>query len=248
MSRKNVEIEKYIQEIDNWLPYPKIRKTRYIDNVREEVLEAIQDMDNPDPIIAYGDPYQVAKGLGLSQDWGTTKSGWLIRIFAFIIDSILIVSICLAYLLFGLVVIFRIELEQLLKISELSEVLELLQINLEPQTFPINAILSLIYMLGAVVIYSAYYIVLEKFYSATIGKIILGLQVVDRSGIKLTWKQSLVRNFTKLPGIVEFLVFDILLGMLMVEKRKGENQKATDILADTIVVRKNKDLEVLKDE
>jgi uncharacterized RDD family membrane protein YckC len=237
MSNKNVLLESYIQEIDNWLPYPKKKKNRLLKNLRSEVIEAIQDTGNCDPVIAFGDPYQIAKGLSLSQDWGTKPAGWGIRTLAFMIDAILIASICLAYLILGFVIIFRIDLRQALTISELSEAFDLLRSDLELGSFLILAIVLLLYVLGAALIYSAYFVVLEKSYSITIGKKLLGLRVIDGSGIKLTWKQSIVRNFTKLPGIVEFLIFDIILGMLMMERGQGEYQRATEILAETIVVK-----------
>lgn len=239
MSDKKNLTESYIQEIDNWLPYPKKKKSDLLENLRVEITEAIQDSGNPDPEIAYGDSYQIAKGLSLSQDWGRKPSGWFDRILAFMIDATLIVGFCLIYLISGLVFILRINLKQALTISELSEAFELLQSDLELGLFLLLAIVLLLYALGAAVIYSAYFIILEKLFSTTIGKKVLGLQAVDQSGVKLTWKQSIVRNFTKLPGIAEFLVFDIILGMLMMERGQGKNQKATDILAETIVV-KNK--------
>lgn len=237
MSSENVLVENYIQEIDYWLPYPRKRKARLLENLRAEVLESIQDMENPDPIIAYGDPYQIAKGLGLSQDWGTKPCGWLLRTFAFMIDALLVVSICFAYLFIGFVIIFRIDLKQAFTISELSDAFDIIRSDLELGSFLILAVVLLLYVLGAVLIYSAYFIILEKSFSATVGKKLLGLQAVDRSGIKLTWKQSIVRNFTKLPGIAEFLIFDIILGMLMSERGEGEYQKGTDILAEAIVVK-----------
>jgi uncharacterized RDD family membrane protein YckC len=237
LSEKNNLLESYIQKIDYWLPYPKGKKKKLLENLKAEVIEAIQDSGNSDPVIAFGDPYQIAKGLSLSQDWGTKPGGWLDRIFAFMIDAILVVGFCLVYLMFGFVFIFRIDLNQALTISELSEAFDIFRGDLELGLFLLLAIVLLFYALGAAVIYSVYFIILEKSFSTTIGKKLLGLQAVDQSGVKLTWKQSIVRNFTKLPGIAEFLVFDIILGMMMTERGQGEHQKATDILAETIVVK-----------
>ncbi len=82
-----------------------------------------------------------------------------------------------------------------------------------------------------------YFMVLEKIWSTTIGKWVFRLRTVDISGIKPSWKQVLIRNFTKFQG--EFLPFDIIIGMMM-EKEKGtpgKYQRATDILADTMVVK-----------
>ncbi|MHA1996178.1 MAG: RDD family protein [Candidatus Hodarchaeales archaeon] len=239
MSKKNVLIEKYIHDIDEWLPYPQNRKAPLLENLHAEVIEAIHDTQNPDPVIAYGNPYEIAKGLSLSQEWGMQPASWYIRTFAFTIDVFLILSICLAYLLIGFLLLLRINITQALSIKELGEAFEILRSDLEIGSFLVLASLLILYTFGAVVIYSAYFIILEKYHSATIGKKLLGLQAVDISGIKLTWKQSVLRNFTKLPGIVEFLPFDILLGMLMVEKSQKDYQKATDMLTETIVLAKS---------
>ncbi|MHA2032883.1 MAG: hypothetical protein ACW99Q_26235, partial [Candidatus Kariarchaeaceae archaeon] len=63
MSSKDDLIELYIEKIDYWLPQPKERVKRLLENLKEEILEAIQDTGDPDPVVAYGDPYQIAKGL-----------------------------------------------------------------------------------------------------------------------------------------------------------------------------------------
>ncbi|MFX0210142.1 MAG: RDD family protein [Candidatus Hodarchaeota archaeon] len=233
----NVLIEAYIQKIDYWLPYPRKKKNSILKNIRAEVSEAIHDSGNSDPVIAYGDPYHIAKGLSLSQDWGMIPAGWGIRTFAFIIDAILVLSVCLIYLLFGFVLLFRIDINQALMITKLSEAFDILQSDLNLGTFLLLAIGLLFYVLGAFLIYSAYFIGLEKVYSTTLGKKLLGLYVVDNSGIRMTWKQSIIRNFTKLPGIIEFLPFDIILGMLKMERGQGEFQRATEILAEAVVVR-----------
>ena len=230
-------ISSYIQEIDKLLPYSKETKKPVLNELRQEVQDALKN-DNKAPHLVFGSPSEVAKNLSTSHDWKTTPARWGIRTLAFAIDGILIVGLCLLYLIFGFVLVLRIDLWQFLTITDLSKVFDELQSDLELGTFLILGLLGLFYALGAAIIYSAYFIVLEKIFSATIGKKVLGLQAVDVSGIRLTWKQAIVRNFTKLPGIAEFLVFDIILGMLMNERGRGEYQKATDILAETIVVKK----------
>jgi uncharacterized RDD family membrane protein YckC len=228
LSEENESIDNYIQEIDNWLPYSINQKKPYLENVRMEVLEAIRDTNNSNPNIAYGDPYEIAKGLSLSQDWNRRSSGWLFRVYAFMIDVAIIVSLCFTYLLVGFVFIFGFELQQALNLENTTEA---------------TILLFLIYVLGAFIIYSAYFIVLEKSYSCTLGKKILRLQAVDKSGVKLTWKQSIFRNITKLPGIVEFLVFDIILGVLFTKEGEERHGKATDILTETKIVRIKLDTE-----
>ncbi len=230
-------ISSYIQEIDRLLPYSKEKKKPRLKELRQEVQDALK-ADNRAPHLVYGSPHEVAKNLSVSQDWGTKPARWGIRTMAFAIDGILIVSICLIYLIIGFVIFLGIDLWQFLTFNELGDAFEILQQNLDIGSFLIIACLVLLYVLGAGIIFSSYFIVFEKKFSATIGKKILGLQAVDISGIRMTWKQAMVRNFTKLPGIAEFLPFDIILGMLMNERGQGEYQKATDILAETIVVKK----------
>jgi uncharacterized RDD family membrane protein YckC len=249
MSDEKNSIDNYIKEIDRWLPFSRDQKNRYLENLRGEVLEAIEDTENSDPNIAYGRPYEIAKGLSLSQDWGTTSSGWIIRIFAFIIDIFIIVSFCFIYLLFGLVFIFGIESDQALRAEDVNDIIQSFdQGDMETGPFLLTIVSLLFYVLGVILIYAAYFIVLEKFYSQTIGKKILRLQVVDKSGIKLTWKQSVFRNITKLPGIVEFLIFDVILGLLFIEKGQVRHLKATDILTETKIVRIKVDTEVNSSE
>jgi len=229
-------ISSYIQEIDRLLPYSKEKKKPILKELRQEVQDTLQT-DNRAPNLVYGSPHEVAKNLSVSQDWGTKPARWGIRTLAFVIDSILIVSICFLYLIFGFVIILGIDLWQFLTLTELGEVFEQFDQDLGLASFLISGFLILFYALGTLIIFFAYFIVFEKVFSATIGKKLLGLQTVDISGIRLTWKQAIVRNFTKLPGFVEFLPFDIILGMLMNERGQGEYQKATDILAETIVVK-----------
>jgi uncharacterized RDD family membrane protein YckC len=64
---------------------------------------------------------------------------------------------------------------------------------------------------------------------------LLGLKVVDESGINITWTQSLIRNFTKVPFLFSFLPFDILFGILS-EKTRGRKQRVLDFVAGTKVV------------
>jgi uncharacterized RDD family membrane protein YckC len=82
-----------------------------------------------------------------------------------------------------------------------------------------------------------YFIFFERTYSTTPGKRLLGLTVVDESGIKITWTQSFIRNFTKVPFLTSFLPFDFLFGVLS-EKTKGRKQRVLDFVAGTKVVQK----------
>ena len=84
----------------------------------------------------------------------------------------------------------------------------------------------------------SYFILLEQTYSATLGKRILGLSVVDESGIRISWSQSILRNFTKVPFLSTFLLIDLFVGILS-EKTRGRNQRMLDFVAGTKVIQNN---------
>lgn len=231
-------IDSFIEDVSSLLPYPRSRKEEVLEELAVDLQAAIKDSNETDPTSVYGSVREVATNLSKNLDWGTKPAGWWSRALAFLIDAILVVSACFAYLVLGLVVFFGIDIAQLNTWSEFSQIADNFFSNLDVVTALVLAILALIYCLVAVLFYCTYFVVLEMKYSMTIGKKVLGLQVVDVSGIKITWKQSFVRNFTKFPGIVEFLPFDVILGMLQAENGQGEYQRAVDMLAKTLVVKR----------
>ena len=238
MSKENNHIDEYIRSVDRWLPYTQIKKDKILENLRVEVSEAVQDKKNPDPVFAYGHPYQIAKGLSLGQDWGVQPANWYLRICAFIIDIILVVGICLLYLLSGFFIFFRLQINQIYSLETLDDVIEILESNLGSSGFLLVVVLLILYVIGTFFLYSGYLIIVEKKFSTTPGKKVLGLFVTDVSGVRMTWKQSILRNITKLPGIIEFLPFDVLLGILLKEKCQKEYQRAIEILTETNVSKK----------
>ena len=73
----------------------------------------------------------------------------------------------------------------------------------------------------------SYFFYMEPKFGTTIGKKIFHMRVIDENGIKITLKQSLVRNFVKIQG--EFLPFDILFGWIMRDQEQEGFQRATEI-------------------
>ena len=157
-----------------------------------------------------------------SHDWKTRPAGWLIRTLAFFIDFLILLVLIFTSIITGLVTMSNaINTEQL-------------------EMFQFIILLSVLLIIGLspVIIMFLYFVILGKYWATTIGKWIFGLRTVDISGIKPSWKQVIIRNFTKFQG--EFLPFDVIIGMVM-EKDKGtpgRYQRASDILADTMVVKK----------
>lgn len=84
-----------------------------------------------------------------------------------------------------------------------------------------------------------YNAVLEYHFGATIGKRLLSLVVVDQSGVRISWKQALIRNLYKFLVSEELLPFDVMLGMILekMDPEKTKNQRGLDILAETTVIK-----------
>ena len=98
--------------------------------------------------------------------------------------------------------------------------------------------LSFLTILPASMAFLLYNIVLEHYFSATIGKKVFNLVVVDHSGLKMHGRQVIIRNLSKIV-LGEFLILDTFLGMIL-ERQTPERthfQRGLDILAETIVIR-----------
>ncbi|MFX0066594.1 MAG: RDD family protein [Candidatus Hermodarchaeota archaeon] len=201
-------IESYIQKIDYWLTYSKERKIKVLKRLRSDIEEAIQDKGVSDPVIAFGDPYQVAKDLSRSQDWATKRVSYTKRAFAFFIDLLIQTA--------GSVIGFGIWFN-----------------SLDPNQ-EILGIISLFVFLVPYVLFwlFGYFVLFEKLIGATPGKVIFGLLVCDESGIRINWTQAIIRNLTK--SQVFILPLEVLLGQF----QKTDRQRPLDVVAKTIVVRK----------
>ncbi len=81
-------------------------------------------------------------------------------------------------------------------------------------------------------IWATYYVLFEAFLGGTLGKLILGMRVVNRRGQAPGLGSSLLRNLLR---IVDFLPLFYLLGGIMVASSK-EKQRLGDRVAGTFVV------------
>lgn len=84
-------------------------------------------------------------------------------------------------------------------------------------------------LIGAMLLWPVYTITTEYWWSATLGKRLMGLRVVQESGARITFGQSLVRQ---LSLFFQVLPFDSLFA-LFTDKR----QRACELLSKTRVVR-----------
>jgi uncharacterized RDD family membrane protein YckC len=79
----------------------------------------------------------------------------------------------------------------------------------------------------------AYYIVMEKMFGGTVGKLVLGLQVVKEDGSPLDWGSAAIRTVLRIvDGLFVYLVAAILVWTSPTKQRLG------DRVAKTLVVKK----------
>ena len=217
MSRQQVldPIDGYIREVSALLPYPEALKTPVLKELKRDVQDAMGTERRP-PSVVFGSPVDVAKNLSIAQNWGTKSASWSTRFIAFIIDMTLIFVVFTLFFIFQLILVdFHID-----------------EIRWYAMRIPFGFLFAGIPM---VIFILCYFIIAEKTFSTTLGKKLLGLIVVDESGINITWAQSLIRNSTKVPFLTSFLPFDFLFGILS-EKTRGRKQRVLDFVAGTKVV------------
>jgi uncharacterized RDD family membrane protein YckC len=243
-------IDEYIKQLDRLLPYPKTKKEGILEEFRIDAQLAMKDSNNNDPYTVFGSPRDVAKNLSQGYDWGSQRASWKSRTLAFIIDVIIQV----AFIITAAVGLFLI----LLSLFPDGKVFQWFNWSGDtPDLFwtteegwsewvigegltltqGIIVLILLLFFLGVCILtILSYEIVSERVFSKTIGKKVLGLMVVDQSGIRITWTQAVIRNLSK---IFELLLLDVALGMILEKQnpKKTQKQRGMDILAETIVVK-----------
>jgi uncharacterized RDD family membrane protein YckC len=133
---------------------------------------------------------------------------WLLRLVAFIIDSIIIGIV--AWILFFLVIASLIFSGGLY--------------------FAWGYVLGFPFLLGILEI--LYFTFMEASYGATLGKRVLGLQVQMVNGSKVTFEKAFIRNMSKIHWLL--LLLDWILGVVI--PGQDRRQKYTDRIAGTTVV------------
>ncbi|MFX0062856.1 MAG: RDD family protein [Candidatus Hermodarchaeota archaeon] len=249
------EIDDYITQISKLLPYPMQKKSTLLEGVRKDVKDAMDDSNETNPSVAFGSPLEVAKNLSEAQDWGIEPASWTRRFFATLIDVVITGTLSVILFLPGTIFILSLFVppEDVLEwvFSDPFTIGIGFQISFStssnngaPQLSGVEAFVFLILFALLIsitnLIYIGYYIVLEKVFFGTIGKKIVRIFVVDETGIIITWKQAIIRNFTKILFWNIILVFDTIFGILMNKKLATENiknQRMLDILAETIVIK-----------
>ncbi|MFX0094702.1 MAG: RDD family protein [Candidatus Hodarchaeota archaeon] len=240
---QNEEIDMYIDEVSRFLPYPKSKKQEALDELRIDIESAMMDAKGESPVALFGTPRHTAMNVCQGQDWQNERANWRVRIFAWAIDLIIKVGFIIIYVMGGFFF-----LSTIIPYDEIIQwFFKSSSTTFDPSIFSgqgllILAYISLLTITTAIAVFG-YNVVLEQSFSATIGKKLLKISVVDESGIKITWKQAIIRNLSKIFFSGEFLLFflpvDVILGMILEKQNpeKARNQRGLDILAETIVIK-----------
>jgi uncharacterized RDD family membrane protein YckC len=233
------EINIYIEEVRQLLPYSNLITKEAIELFRNDVQSASEDGNHQSLNEIFGKPKEVAINICKSHNWHKERASWVVRIIAWLIDSLIKFSL-IGIIVLGFLLIFR---DQMKKVFSTSRIYFFTHLTLESL---ILSALILIAGLTALAIPIVYNIMLEGYYNTTIGKKILHLIVVDQSGIKMSWKQAIIRNLSKyatLDLVLGILPIDTLLGIIIekTDQTKAFKQRAFDIIAETIVIKEPKD-------
>ncbi len=233
-------INRYVKEISELLPYPSSLKNNLLKGLRMDIQSAMEDSKSNNPSMVFGSARDVAKNFTKSQEWGTERAGWWTRIAAYLIDMVILGFFMLFYTGGGILALLAL----FVPIDQLSEFFasswnEPIAMKLDLTFLEVIVFLTVLFFIfgSTILIFFGYLVMLERYYSATMGKKLLKLSVVDVSGIKITWQQAIVRNLTKIFG--GFLPVDVILGIILEQQNpeKTQRQRGFDILAETIVVK-----------
>ncbi len=235
-------IDGYIDEVRRFIPYSKEKTQEAIKELRIDIEAALVDADRKSPSIEFGSPREVALNIMESHpEWYSKRAGWWIRLGAFLFDLFIETILLVIYLGAGflLIITFVIPYDELVQEFEKWGQESFNHLELFTPEKLLLIILISFFSITTVMLLLGYNIVLEYYLGATFGKKLLKLLVVDQTGIRITWKQAIIRNLSKLLISEEILPFDVVLGMILekLDPKKTQKQRGLDILAETIVVK-----------
>lgn len=209
-------VDNYLAQVGRYLPISESKKKSALSDVREDVLEALQQSGkkHPDPTKVFGDPYQVAKDVGMANNWKDRHASFLRRFGAYCIDVFIIIT-----LIIGVWIIPGIISDIFLKSNG--------SVGLGMIT---GILISILQFMLMSICWLIYFPVFEWRYSTTPGKKLFGLVVCDKSGVRISLEQAVIRNLSK---AFEFLFWDWLIARII---NKPNVLRLLDKVAKTRVI------------
>lgn len=235
-------IDGYIDEVRRLLPYHEEKIQDTLKELRIDIEAAVVDADRKPPSAVFGSPRDVALNIMASHpEWYSKRAGWWIRLVAYVLDLFIEMSLLFIYLGTGFIAIitFIMPLDELMQEFQSWEQESFNFFELfTPQSLLLIILISF-FFITTVILLVGYSTVLEYYFGATPGKKLLNLLVIDQTGIRITWKQAIIRNLSKILISEEILPFDVVLGMILekLDPEKTQKQRGLDILAETIVIK-----------
>ncbi|MFW9904324.1 MAG: RDD family protein [Candidatus Thorarchaeota archaeon] len=241
---KNIEldtIDGYMDEVRHFIPYSEDKIQEALKELQIDVEAAMEEGKTPSA--EFGPPRDVALNITESHsEWYSKRAGWWIRLSAFLLDLLIEFIVLVIYLGAGFLAIITF-------IMPYDDLLQEFQ-SWEQESFNFFELFTQLDSLLLIILMSSFFIttvifligystVLEYTFGATFGKKLLKILVVDQTGIRITWKQAIIRNLSKFLISEQILPFDVVLGMILekLDPEKTQKQRGLDILAETIVVK-----------
>ena len=207
------ELQAKINNVDKLLPYPKSLKKNLINNYVQDINEEINE-SNKIPSDLLINPRKVAEQLAKSQEWPIKNASLTKRFLAFIIDLpfSLMIGLIIWILFYQVLVLYDRNFFTTTRATPIALTLFIIQIS--------------IWLYG----FLFYPLLFEGLFSTTIGKMLVGIIVIDDNGLKITWTQALIRSITKLFPLL--LLFETLVGFYQMQG----NKRIMDTVANTRVI------------
>ena len=209
------QAEKYLKKIVALLPYPKEQKKPLINDFKMDLLEAMEDSKENNPIKVFGRPREVARSLAQSKSWDIAPADFMRRYIAYFIDFS--ISFFLGFILLVLFITF---------VQDFSPNFFTTRRSFYPAVTIFITTMSI-----PLYIFFFYPTFVEGVFSTSIGKRICGLWIIDDVGIKITWYQSFIRSLTKLFPLL--LIFEAIIGY----RQNKTHQRVMDTIARTTVIK-----------
>ncbi|MFX0204945.1 MAG: RDD family protein, partial [Candidatus Hodarchaeota archaeon] len=180
------QIDQYINEVSNLLPYPRSKKKGVLEELRMDVEAAMKDSSGESPSTVFGIPHDAAKNVCQAQNWHNQQAEWHIRLFAWIIDWIFLAIFLV--IITGCAFLIMLPFMSYEEMKEEFSKWESPAYDWSSASSQTILLMFIIFLMSAIaiIVFFGYNIGLEYYYGATIGKKLLDLIVVDQMGIRIT--------------------------------------------------------------
>lgn len=202
-----------IKKINRLIPYSGQTKQNLLNNYYKDIMEEISETKTI-PADLELDNRIIAEKLVKSQEWPIKNASLKKRSLAFIID--LPFSLFVGFILYVLFIV----------------IISFYDNRFFETTRSLFPALTIFILTTSMWLYGflLYPLVFEGLFSTTVGKLSLGMIVIEDNGLKITWSQALIRSLTKLFPLL--LLFETFIGFYQMK----DSKRIMDTVATTRVI------------